>query len=102
VILTTDGTLSYLVFNYERLDQVLMSPSSFINTPIGNSIKFTPSVLGSNCNVPGQFVFRVDDGRKWRTIVFILLLQIIFLDNSAESKLEYLQSFDEMKHTRHM
>ncbi len=71
LILTTDGTLSYLVFNYERLDQIDTTSWKGFRAPNGIHINFIPSLNGSNCNVPGQYVFRVDGGGKYLKYIYL-------------------------------
>jgi hypothetical protein len=61
VALVTDGFYSYFVFLYERLQVNGTTPTSGFATPAGyTGWSVWASVTDSNCNVPGQFVFRVD------------------------------------------
>jgi hypothetical protein len=71
--LVTDGTFSFVMFMYSRID--LFSDQNLILRLInGSEISYsrgsTNALLdGSNCAVPGQFIYRVDGTRKF--IVFI-------------------------------
>jgi hypothetical protein len=62
LVLVTDGTYSYLVYNYERLDNTAGSQIYYKdNTGAKNTLNV--SVTGSNCNQPGRYIYRVD-GRE--------------------------------------
>jgi hypothetical protein len=63
-IMVTDGSSSYFIFNYERLDFNISDPNTFYQDNSGNFYNFYPSVNGTNVFVPGQYIFRVDGGCK--------------------------------------
>ncbi len=72
--LVTDGTFSFVMFMYSRIDLYSIQNLNLrlINgSEISYSRGSTNALLdGSNCAVPGQFIYRVDGTRK--LIVFII------------------------------
>jgi hypothetical protein len=70
-ILVTDGTYSFLVYNYERLDQVSSGGASFFTDPNGNIYNVLASLTGSTYNVPGQFIYRVETSEIFSLIIRI-------------------------------
>ncbi len=58
----TDGTYSFLIYNYERLDQV--PGDAYFVAPNNTRVNLAASVDGSNYESPGRFVYRVDGGNS--------------------------------------
>ncbi len=60
IVLVTDGFYSFLIFNFNRLDQ---TPGSTYFKDANLTVRsVSSSTTGSNCNFPGRLIFRVDGG----------------------------------------
>jgi hypothetical protein len=72
VVLVTDGTNSFLIANYDRLDHATADhyPVNY-NDYYYNEILYNGLTTTSNCGVPGRWIFQVQDGsaRAWRSSV---------------------------------
>jgi hypothetical protein len=71
--LVTDGTFSFVMFMFSRID-LFANQNLKLQLINGSTVSYsrgsTNALLeGSNCEVPGQFIYRVDGTRKF--IVFI-------------------------------
>jgi hypothetical protein len=59
VILATDGANSFIIVLYDQLG-IGSDNTAFITDPNDNRIFFNASTTGSNCCVPGQFIFSLN------------------------------------------
>jgi hypothetical protein len=73
LVLVTDGRFSFLVFNYERLDNPV--GSSYYDNVNTTRNFVNGTVTGSNCNLPGQYVYRVD-GCKISFFIYLVIKKL--------------------------
>jgi hypothetical protein len=59
VVLCKDGRSAFMIINYKLL-QIPSDSSKFLTDSNQNKIYFDGSTSGSNCGVPGQFVFSLN------------------------------------------
>jgi hypothetical protein len=79
VSLCTDGRSAFMIINYKLL-QVPSDSSEFLIDSNNNQIYFNGSTSGSNCGVPGQFVYQLSCNKCFniQKIYFFIELPMSF------------------------